>query len=265
MENQRIDAVSMAIHNVLVVDPNILNAEEFVWGPGEKIYANKGQEVRQLIIDANQAPGMNETQLMLGYIDQMMGMTPYATATSSPFGGASTNTATGVQAAEAGSDNRLEVKRIMFLDSTARLAKLIVQMSHQFLSYTQLHQIIGPEGAEILGDVSPEDIPMFLDVIPKGMDEAMKTQARRQEYIELIRNVSGLNGFMFPDGTTFSAKPVISSLLEAFNQDPSMSFPQAPPPQLPPAPNGPPPTSLNLQGGLMGGDLPHLITQPQQP
>lgn len=249
-DNQRIDAVSLALNTMLIVDPTIPNARDIVFQPGGKIYATLGQRVEQLKIDPMQVPGFEETQNYLGAMQQMTGASPYLAGSDPSMSGINQDTATGVSIMQEEGQKRMMIKKLEFRLFEARLAKLMVQLNHQYISELELQRIIGEDGAAI-HRLSPEEIPMFLDVIPKGMDEAMAQSTKRQENIEMLNVLGGLNGMSFPDNTTFSIKPTVIETIESFGRDASTSF--VPMPQMPMEPAGNLVTLENQSGAMTGG------------
>jgi hypothetical protein len=253
-DNQRIDAVSLALNTVLIVDPTIPNARSISFQPGQKIYATPGQRIDQLTLDPLQIPGFEETQNYLGAMQQMTGASPYLTGSDPSFSGVDQNTATGASIMQEEGGKRMMIKKLEYRLFEARLAKLMVQLNHQYLSAVELKRILGDD-AQYVKVQAPEDIPMFLDVIPKGMDEMMTQSTKRQENIELLNVLGGLNGMQFPDGSTFSIKPQVIETIESFGRDAAPSFPQTPMPmpmeQMGPAGNVA--TLENQSGALTGG------------
>ena len=95
-DNQRIDAVSLALNTVLIIDPTIPNARNIQFQPGQKIYATAGQKVEQLKIDPMQIPGFEETASYIGSMQQMTGANAVMYGASAEQAGIDNSTATGV-------------------------------------------------------------------------------------------------------------------------------------------------------------------------
>ena len=250
-DNQRIDAVSLALNQVLIVDPSIQGARNITFQPGAKIYANGGQRIEQLKLDPMQVPGFEETQNYLGAMQQMTGASPYLAGSDPSMSGIEQNTATGVSIMQEEGQKRMMVKKLEFRMFESRIAKLMTQLNHQYLSKFEIDQLLGDRAGDFV-DLSPEDIPMFLDVIPKGADEAMSISTKRQENIELLNVLGGLNGAQFPDGTTFTIKPFVQETLESFGKSPVSSFQPIPPMPVEPGMSNMS-TMENEAGGMQGG------------
>lgn len=255
-DNQRIDAVSLALNAVMIVDPTIPNAGNMVFQPGAKFYATPGQRIEQLKIDPMQIPGFEETQSYLGSMQQMTGASPYLAGSDPSMSGVNQNTATGASILQEEGNKRMMVKKLEFRLFEARIAKMMVQLDHQYLSGLELEQIVGKAAPDI-PQLQPHEIPMFLDVLPKGMDEAMSQSAKRQEDIELLNVLGGLNGAQLPnpDGSfsTFTIRPHVEKTLEDFGRDPQTSFIDMPQPPMPEQGMGNVVSMENVAGGMQGG------------
>jgi len=122
---------------------------------------------------------------------------------------------------------RRAIKKLQFRICIAKIAKMWVQLDNQFLSEMELHRILG-DGAIDYKPIPIEEIPMFLDVIPEGANEAMSVTQERSSNLDLINIVGSLHGMQMADGTVFDAKASIEDVLKSFNKIPEASFPMAP-------------------------------------
>jgi hypothetical protein len=222
-DNQRIDAVSLALNQVMILDPTISGVRQLTIGPNTKIYASNGQRVEQLKIDPNQAPAFDETEAYLGAMQQMTGASPmFAGVDTSQFG-VNNNTATGASIMQEEANKRMAMKKLEFRIFESRVAKLMVQLNHQFLSPFELQRIVGSVHSNV--DMpNPGEIPMFLDVIPQGMSESMSKSVERNEIMELVNMTAGNHLTPMPDGTIFSIKPFLEAAIKTYDRDPSGSF-----------------------------------------
>lgn len=238
-DNQRIDAVSLALNQVLILDPTIQGVRNLTFKPGAKIYANQGQRVEQLRLDPLQIPAFNETEAYLGAMQQMTGANAILYGASLEQSGIDNKTATGVNAAREEGNMRMEMKKLGFKLFEARIARLMVQLSHQYLSQSEVTRVIGEEAAVGYKVPQPEEIPMFLDVIPEGMTESMSKSMERSSLLELLNIVKELHGAPMSENMMFTVQPFIEKAIKLWDQDPAGSF--VPAPQQQQGPDGPPP------------------------
>lgn len=222
-DNQRIDAVSLALNQVLILDPTIKGVRHLIFQPGAKIYANAGQRVEQLRLDPNNAPAFEETEAYLGAMQQMTGASPMLTGSDPSAYGINNNTATGASIMQEEANKRMAMKKLEFRIFESKIAKLMIQLNHQYISQFELQRIVGDKASGYQAP-SPEEIPMFLDVIPQGMNESMSKSVERNELFELLNMLQGFHMAPFPDGSTFSIKPLLEQGLKLYDREPSQSF-----------------------------------------
>lgn len=229
VDNQRIDAVSLAINNPLIADPQ-LEDQDIVFGPGEIIYANNAHRIEQLRFDANQIPALNETQTLIGHIQQMTGMNPYMIGSDPSSSGVDQNTAYGARTLTEAGNQRMVIKNTAFQIFQARIAKLMVQLSHQYLNRTELQQLLGERAADF-PDMTPESIPMFLDVRPRGVSDQMSKLDKIDSLMQVINVSSNLHLAPMGDGTVFTARPFVEEIIDAHGLSSVNAF--VPEPQMP--------------------------------
>ena len=126
------------------------------------------------------------------------------------------------------------MKKLQFRLAIARVAKMWVQLNHQFLSEYELNRILGDQ-AIVFRPIPAEEIPMFLDVIPEAMAEAVGRMQERSSLLELLNITGTLHGTQMLDGSFFDIKSLIEKTLKSYEQEPQLSFTfNPPPPQMPP-------------------------------
>lgn len=232
-DNQRIDAVNVSLNPVFIVDPNIQGIRNLRFGPGAKIYAMNGQRVEQLQMDPRTAPAFDETQAYLGAMQQVTGASPYLAGADNSGYGIDNNTATGASIQLEEGNKRMAMKKLEFRLFLSRIAKMMVQLDHQYISELEVHRIVGDDSVGFK-PIPPEEIPMFLDVLPEAMNESMSRSVERNSIIELLNITGGLHMATMPDGSVYTVKPLIESALKSYGREPRKSFPTAP--MMPPAP-----------------------------
>jgi hypothetical protein len=232
-DNQRIDAASLTLNQVLILDPTIKGVRNLRFQPGAKIYANAGQRVEQLRLDAMQNVAFGETEAYLGAMQQVTGASPYLAGSDLSQSGIDQNTATGAQIMQEEGNKRMHMKRLEFQLFESRIAKQMIQLCHQYLSAAEVERIIGDdiEGYRVL---SPEEIPMFFDVYPQGMSESMSKTAEMNTLIEVFNIAKDLHNVPMPDGSVFTIKPFIEKAIKLQGYDPKIAF--APMPSAPEVP-----------------------------
>ena len=243
-DNQRIDAVNFAMFGVLLIDPNIPDAKNFKLEPGKIVRAPNGARFEQIKFDPSQAIPFAETESYLSAMDAMTGYNSVLDG-SSP-GGLDRVTATVGTIADEATTLRRAMKKLQFRLCIAKIAKMWVQLNNQFLSEYELHRILGDSAVDYK-PIPIEEIPMFLDVIPEAMNEAMSVTQDRSANLDLINIIGQLHGTQMGDGTQFDMKATLEDLLKSYNRQPQASFvypaqPTAPTPgqvgqaSAPPAP-----------------------------
>jgi hypothetical protein len=227
-DNQRIDAVSLALNQILILDPTIQGVKHLTFRPGAKIYANQAQRVDQLTLDPLQIPAFNETEAYLGAMQQMTGASPYLAGSDPSYSGVNQSTATGAQILQEEGNKRMHMKKLEFQLFEARIAKQMTQLNHQYRSAAELKRILG----DSLGDMqvpAPEEIPMFLDVIPQGMSDSMSKADDMRSLNEIVMTAKDMHLAPMGDGTIFTMKPFIEKIIKLQGNDPTLSFVPEPP------------------------------------
>lgn len=220
IDNQRIDAVSLSLNAPLILDPALRGQKNLRFGIGAKIYASQNQRVEAMRIDPNIVAAMGETQAYLDAMHQVSGVDPAMMVdSSSPM----SDSATGAMLRHEETNMRMMMKKLQFRLFEARIAKLMVQLNHQFLTKLELVRIVG-EKAKQYDVPDPTEIPMFLDVIPKGMSESLNKSVERNSKSEQISILSGLHLGAMGDGSAFTIAPQVRDLIESYDGDPTRNF-----------------------------------------
>ncbi len=231
-DNQRIDAVNYTLNFITVADPTIPGINELKIHPGKVIKANMGQRLEQWVLDPNAGPAFQESESYLSAMDAMTGYNP-AIAGADPSQMDRVSATTSSIAQEEG-NIRIAMKKLQFRLAIARVAKMWVQLNHQFLSEYELNRILGDQAIEFR-PIPAEEIPMFLDVIPEAMAEAVGRMQERSSLLELLNITGTLHGTQMLDGSFFDIKSLIEKTLKSYEQEPQLSFTfNPPPPQMPP-------------------------------
>jgi hypothetical protein len=226
---QRIDAVNYALNTVIIGDPTIPGIRNLKLHPGKVIHATNGQRLEQWVLNPNAAPAFQESESYIAAMQQMSGVNPLLSA-GDPSQMNDVTATVGSIAQEEG-NKRMAMKKLQFRLAIARMAKMMVQLSHQYLSQMELERILG-EAAEDMPMVTPEEIPMFLDVEPEAMSEVMGKMTERNSLIELLNITGTLHGTQMMDGTSFDIKPIVEDTIKSYDRDPERNFammPQQPP------------------------------------
>lgn len=246
--NQIFDATGLSLSPMLILDPSLKGAKNLTFRKGGKIFASMQQRVEQFGIDPNTAPAFQEIQSLLDAMHQISGVDPAMMVDSSQ---AMSDSATGAMLRHEETNMRMMMKKLQFRLFEAKLAKLIVQLNHQYLSKSELVRIVG-EKAKQYNIPDPTEIPMFLDVIPKGMSESLSKGVERNSQSELINSLSGVHLAPMGDGSAFTLQPQIKRLIESYDQDPMNNFI--------PAEQAAQAQMMMQGGGMPGGGMPP--TQP---
>lgn len=216
--NQIYDATGLALSPMLILDPTLKNQKNLTFRKGGKIYASQAQRVEQLRIDPQTAPAWEEIQSLLDAMHQVSGVDPAMMVDSSQ---SMSDSATGAMLRHEETNMRMMMKKLQFRLFEAKIAKLMVQMNHQFLSKAELVRIVGDKAKQYKVP-DPTEIPMFLDVIPKGMSESLSKGVERNSQNELISSLAGVHLAPMGDGTAFTMQPQIKRLIASYDQDPAM-------------------------------------------
>lgn len=221
IDNQRRDAVNYAMFGVYLIDPNIPDAKNFKLEPGKVVRAPNGARFEHFRTDAAQSVPFAETENFLNAMDAMTGYN--AVLDGSNGEGLDRVTATVGTIADEATTLRRAMKKLQFRLCIAKIAKMWVQLNNQFLSEYELHRILGDQAIDYK-PIPVEEIPMFLDVIPEAMNEAMSVTQERSANLDLINIIGQLHGMDMLDGTQFSAKATIEDLLKSYDREPQASF-----------------------------------------
>lgn len=222
-DNQRIDAVNAAINFVVIADPGIQDLRKGAKiHPGKIIRAMNGQRLEQWTIGAQANLAFQETENYLGAMQQMTGANPMLQGMD-PTGQMTNGTATVGNIFQEEGNKRMAMKKLYFRLFTSRIMKQMVQLSHQYLTPFELGRILQSGGLEN-SKMTPEDIPMFLHVMPEAMSETIGQQAERSTNVELLNILGQLHGSQMLDGTYFDIKPIVQNTLKAYAQNPRTSF-----------------------------------------
>lgn len=251
-DNQRIDAVNFAMFGIILADPTIPGINDLKLHPGKIIKVMQGQRLEQWVIDPNAGAAFQESE---SYLTAMDAMTGY----NSALGGAEASsldrvTATVGTIADEATNLRKAMKKLEFRLAIARVAKMWVQLDHQFLSEYELQRILGDEAIDYK-PIPPEEIPMFLDVIPEAMSEAISIMQERSSLLELLNILGTLHGTQMLDGSYFDIKTLIEATLKSYSREPKQSFsfnmpPMQNPVSMPPVNPQMPATTADMTGSM---------------
>jgi hypothetical protein len=217
-DNQRIEAVSISLSPMMILDPMLKGQKNLSFKKGGRIYANTQQRVEQMRIDPNIVPAFEQTQSYLDAMHQVSGVDPAMMVDSSQQ---MSDSATGAMLRHEETNMRMMMKKLQFRLFEAKIAKLMVQLNHQFLTKAEIRRIVGDK-AKDMKVPDPTEIPMFLDVIPKGMSESLNKGVERNSQAEIINSLAGIHLAPMGDGSAFTLQPQIRRLIESYDQDPSM-------------------------------------------
>lgn len=251
-DNQRIDAVNYTLNCIIVGDPTIPDINNLKLHPGKIIKAGLGQRLEQWVLDANAGPAFQESESYLAAMDAMTGYNPVI-AGQDPSGMDRVTATMGSIVQEEG-NIRIAMKKLQFRLAIARVAKMWVQLNHQYLSEFELHRILGDQSIDFI-PIPAEEIPMFLDVIPEAMSEAIGRMQERSSLLELLNITGTLHGTQMLDGSFFDIKSLIEKTLKSYEQEPQLSFTFTPPPpqnpvSVPPVEPAPPATVASETGNV---------------
>lgn len=245
-ENQRIDSVNYANNYGVIMDPNIPEAEDFAIHPGFKLTALAGQRFDQVRHDANTGPLMDEKNDYLTSIQQLSGNSPLSPGVDASMLNIDNSTATGVSIMQEEGNKRMALKKLEFRLFESRLAKLMAQLNHQYLSAADIQRIVGTDLMEGYRPIAPYEIPMFLDVLPVGMNESLSRAVEKNTQLELLNILQGMHGAPMNDGTIFDIKHELENTLRLYEHEPSTSF-QYPSPEGPFNPSAAPGVAMHEQ------------------
>lgn len=240
LDNQRIDAISLTLNPVFKIDPTIRGWKNLTFRPGLKIPATRGQEFEQIRIDPQAAPSWQLTEAYIGAVQQMTGANPIMFGADPSAYGINQETATGASIMQEEGNKRMAMKKLEFRLFEARIAKLMLQLNHQYLSNFELYRIVGEEGL-MTDRPSVEEIPMFLDVIPEGMSESLSKSVERNSMIEIMNLLGPLHMMPMHDGTAVSIQKIIERIVSNYDIEVGDVFiPQEymTPPAMPGVPEG---------------------------
>ncbi len=227
-DNQRIDAVNYVLNNVIIADPTIDGVRNLSLHPGKVIHANQAQRIEQWQFNANNAPAFQESEAYLGAMQQMSGATPMMSQGDPASLDRVAATVGSIAQEEA--NKPMQFRKLQFRLALSRVAKMVVQLCHQYLSEFELHRILGDSIVD-LPNIAPEEIPMFLDVMPESMNESIGMMTERNSKIELLNITGGLHGSQMLDGTFYDIKPTLEDVIKTYGLDPTRSFSMNPPMQ----------------------------------
>lgn len=257
----RRDAYLRAQNTGVIADPGITVPKRR--GPGFVIRAMQGQRFDEIKFDANQGPSMTESENMLGAMQEMSGAAGVAGFSNPSDLNRMAATVGGIAQEE--SNMGMLFKKLWFRLATARIAKFMVQLNHQYLSEMELHRICG---STAVGYKPPaiEEIPMFLDVLPEALSQQLSILADRNSNIELLNIVGPLNGQQMHDGSVFTTKPVLEDTLKSYQRDVNRHFHHPMPTAINPMTGAPMDPSMGMMGAGMapvGNGMPGMPPQGQ--
>jgi hypothetical protein len=209
----RRDGYLRAQHPGIIADPGVTVPKKR--GPGWVIRAIQGQRFEQFTYDANQSPSLMESENLVAAMQEMSGAAGVAGFNNPADLNRMAATVGGIAQEEG--NMRMIVKKLWFRLMIARAAKFMVQLNHQYISELEIHRICGDTSAGFK-PVMPEEIPMFLDVLPEALSEQLSMLAERNSNIELLNIVGPLNGQTMHDGSVFTIKPVIEDTLRSYQR-----------------------------------------------
>lgn len=247
-DNQRIDAVNFSMFPIIIADPGIPDIDNLKLHPGKIIPAMQGHRLEQWQLNPASSIAFQETESYIGAMDAMTG---YSTV----IGGAEPSdlarvAATTSSIAQEEGNVRIAVKKLLFRLAVARVAKLWLQLDNQFMTEFSIRRILG----DVAGDykpIAPDEIPMFVDVIPASMNEAVSRTQQQNALREALNLVGSLHGQPALNGTKIiDISAIISELVQAYDIDPSRVFvdpPQQNEPMPTMKPNQVPPAMQDTQ------------------
>lgn len=223
-EDDRQKAVALALNPTLLVARSLKDGGDFHIESGGRIFVDDPSQIQQINIQANSGLGLEEVQAMLGYVQQVSGVSPYISGSDASAFNVNNQTATGVNQLSMAA-GRIIGDAIQELQGcVGRIGTQVLKLMHQFTTDEKMIRIVGENGAEWI-PLSPEDLPFDFDCRVKGSTEALNKSMMRQQGIELLRELSNMHGMTSPDGRMFTAAPLINRVIEGFDINPDECWP----------------------------------------
>lgn len=260
----RRDGYLRAQNDIFIADPSVKIPKGRK--PGMILRAIQGARLERMTFDSQQGPSFSESENMLSAMQEMSGAAGVAGFNNPADLNRMAATVGGIAQEEG--NMRMMMKKLWFRLMTSRAAKFMVQLDHQYLSELEIQMICGSL-ADGYKPIAPEQIPMFIDVLPEAMSEQLGLMAQRNSDIELLNIVGPMNGQTMHDGSVFSVKPAIEDTLKSYQRDSSKYFnfpePQAIDPMTGQPIMGSPTDPNGMPIPQQGGSLPGVEPGPMQP
>lgn len=225
MENQRIDAVTLALNPTLLVDRTLKGSGEFVIRSGGRIWVNRPEQVKQLQIDSQAAQGWSEVQAYLGYMQQVSGVSPFIAGADPGASGINQDTATGVNQLAGAAGRRIDLFRMELESFVKTIARQFLEMAREFLDEPRFVRIVGSGEAEWL-QLTGDQVPVAFDLKIKGASETVYNQHKLGEDLNRLNAMSQFEGMPFPDGTQFTSKPLLKKVIDDMGLNADLCFVQ---------------------------------------
>lgn len=206
LRNQRIDNLSLAINNMLLVsEQSGIDPDDLVWQPNGIIWTNKPnvQEALQQIGPTNVSPSAyQEEEVIKQDMQETSGVVQYVKGVE-PTGDA---TATEITSLQREANYRFVQKIRNMVDGLEKVGELMVALNQQLVSEDQYIRIAGNHGLQQLQpqqegqfnflEVSPEDIMGQFDmqVASTSLEPNADRQVRRQQFLELLQILAQTTG-----------------------------------------------------------------------
>jgi hypothetical protein len=178
IKNQRLDAATLSIHKMWIVNPLAnINKEELVTRPFGIIYSIDPNGVREVQFSDIKASAYREEDLLKGDMRYSSGVDDFSMG-----GGGGASSATEVRHLRESTLERVRLFVNHLGDGYADMMRLWMDMSRQFFTKTMIIRIIGDDGKEMFPLVEKDDLRGNFDyratVLPSiaGMNDIKKKQ-----------------------------------------------------------------------------------------
>lgn len=222
MENDAAKAAALALNPTMIVDPALKGGTDFHIRSGGRIFARPDQIV-QLQVNPNQHVGMAEVQKLLGYVQNVSGVSPYIAGADAAAYGIDQKTATGVNQLAGAAGRRIGFHIKKHQEAVKRIGRQVVKLAYQFLDTERLVRIVGRNGEEFYR-LGPDEIPADFDLRVRGTTESITKQMLRSQSIELAQFFSQYQGMPTADGRQIEVSGILRRVAETYDIDPDILF-----------------------------------------
>jgi len=191
IKNQRIDAVTMSIHKMWVVNPLAnINKNELVTRPFGIIYSNDPNGVREIQFSDIKPSAYTEEESLKSDMRYASGVDDFSMG-----GGSNAGSATEVRHLRESTLERVRLFSNHLGEGLSTVMRYWFTMYQQFFTKSMTIRIVGEDGADLYPLIEKDDLAGNFDFISKVIPSIQgQDDVEKKQFMDFFQMISGLEG-----------------------------------------------------------------------